>query len=95
MGSIEDCERLSEVLSLIDQGLGYSDSVTEPERQWCIKRGLAEEPGPMITDAQDVTPDSSHDSSTMKPMITLTNLGMGMLNLKRNCHRDGGTVIPS
>ena len=80
MPPISDSERLSQVLELIDQGLGYSDSVTESERQWCVDRGLAEEPGPMISDAQHVTPNSSLDLSTMKPMITLTNVGMRMLN---------------
>ena len=38
-----DAKRICEVLRLIDQGLGYSDSVAEFERKWCINMWLAEE----------------------------------------------------
>ena len=50
-------QRMCEVLRLIHQGLGYSHSVAERERKWCIERKLVKklegENGPILTLTND------------------------------------------
>ena len=63
-----------EVLSRVEDGQAYNSSVTEHERQWCIKKGFAEKPGPSMAEV-DTGERPSFARPAMTPFFYLTPQG--------------------